>query len=434
MAGALDGIKVLEVTQIIAGPMCGVMLSDLGADVIKVESAAGDGMRLLGQIAPGESKGFHVFNRGKRGIVLNLQDADGQAVIQRLIGEMDVFLINARPGVPERLGIDYDSLRRHNPRLIYLENTAYGPTGPSAHRAGADIIAQAYSGLMAGDEKLDEHGGPDLITATTPADFVAAFTSTIAVCAALYHRERTGEGQKIDTSLLAGAMVLQNAFASRMPVSDSILLDPLLAGLAAVRERGGSYAELLGARGGIRALVGGAFLLYYGGYQTSDGAIMLGCVTPANRNQVRNALGLEAGDDPTDDGDFNAMAEGSAEVVARVRALITERFASDTTENWVDKLDQAGAPAAQVNIPEEMIDDPQVQALGIMVDLEHRLTGPETMVGPPFNMSATPPAAEGASPPLDGDTDEVLAQYGYSAEQIAALRSSGAVGLPAERG
>ena len=432
MPGALDGIKVLEVTQIIAGPMCGVMLSDLGADVIKIESAAGDGMRLLGQFAPHESKGYHVFNRGKRGMVLNLQHPDGQAVVHRLIPEMDVFLINARPGVPERLGIDYDSLRSLSPSLIYLENTAYGPSGPSAHRAGADIIAQAYSGLMAGDEKVDEHGGPDLITATTPADFAAAMTSSVAVCAALFHRERTGEGQKIDTSLLAGAMMLQNAFASRLPVSDAIMLQPVLDGLAAVRERGGSYREMLAAKGGIRALVGGAFLLYYGGYQTSDGAIMLGCVTPSNRQQVRDALGLEAGDDPTDGGDFNPLADGSGEVVARVRALISERFAADTTENWVARLDAAGAPAAQVNMPEEMVDDPQVRALGIMVDLEHPITGPETMVGPPFDMSATPTAARGSSPPLDGDTDEVLAQYGYSAEQIASLRAAGAVGLPSD--
>ncbi len=430
MPGALDGIKVLEVTQIIAGPMCGVMLSDMGADVIKIESAAGDGMRLLGQFAPGESKGFHVFNRGKRGMVLNLQNPDGQAVVHRLIREMDVFLINARPGVPERLGIDYESLRPLNPSLIYLENTAYGPTGPSAHRAGADIIAQAYSGLMAGDEKVDEHGGPDLITATTPADFAAAFSSTIAVCAALFHRERTGEGQKIDTSLLAGAMVLQNAFTSRLPVSDAVLLDPILSGLAEVRARGGDYQELLGARGGIRALVGGAFLLYYGGYQTSDGAIMLGCVTPSNRQQVRQALELEPDDDPTDGGEFNPLADGSAEVVARVRALITERFAAQTTEYWIAKLDAVGAPAAQVNIPEEMIDDPQVQALGIMVDLEHPLTGPETMVGPPFSMSASPLAAQGSSPPLDGDTDEVLSEYGYHPDEIAALRASGAVGIP----
>ncbi len=432
MPGALDGIKVLEVTQIIAGPMCGVMLSDLGADVIKIESKAGDGMRLLGQFVPHESKGFHVFNRGKRGMVLDLQQADGQAVVHRLIREMDVFLINARPGVPQRLGIDYESLRAHNPNLIYLENTAYGPSGPSAHRAGADIIAQAYSGLMAGDEKFDEHGGPNLITATTPADFAAAFNSAIAVCAALFHRERTGEGQKIDTSLLAAAMMLQNAFSSRLPASDAIMLDPMLANLAAVRERGGSYRELVGARGGLRALIGGAFLLYYGGYQTSDGAIMLGCVTPTNRQQVRNALGLEPGDDPTDDGDFNPLADGSNELVDRVRATIAKRFAADTTDNWVARLDAAGAPAAQVNIPEEMIDDPQVQAIELMVNLEHRLTGPETMVGPAFRMSATPPASQGSSPPLDGDTDDILREYGFSDDNIAAMRASGAVGLPSD--
>lgn len=431
MAGALDGIKVLEVTQIIAGPMCGVFLSDMGADVIKVESAAGDGMRLLGQFVPGESKGFHVFNRGKRGIVLDLQSDDGRAVLHRMIGEMDVFLINSRPGVPERLGVNYETLQALNPSLIYLENTAYGPSGPSAHRAGADIIAQAYSGLMAGDEKFDEHGGPDLITATTPADFAAAFTSAIAVCAALFHRERTGEGQKIDTSLLGAALTLQNAFSSRLPASDAILLDPILDGLTAVRDRGGTYREMIGARGGIRALVGGAFLLYYGGYQTSDGAIMLGCVTPANRNQVRAALGVTADDDPTDAGDFNPLADGAQEIVAKAREVISERFASDTTENWIAQLDAAGAPASQVNMPEEMIDDPQVQSLDIFVDLEHRLTGPETMIGAAYQMSATPTSAQGASPPLDGDTDAVLAEYGYSAEEIASLRQAGAIGVPA---
>ena len=431
MPGPLDGVRVLELTQIVAGPFAGVNLADLGADVVKIEPPQGDGTRVIGAFAPMESKGFHVFNRGKRGIVLDLQQPDGQAVVHRLIAEMDVFLINARPGVAARLGVDYETLRAINPSLVYLENTAYGPSGPSAHRAGADIIAQAYSGLMAGDEKFDEHGGPDLITATTPADFGAAFTSAIAVCAALFHRERTGEGQKIDTSLLAAAMTLQVAFSARLPASDAIMLDPMLVALQSVRERGGTYRELVGARGGLRGLIGGAFLLYYGGYQTSDGAIMLGCVTPANRHQVRAALELSADDDPTDGEDFNPLAAGSEDIVNQARARISERFRSDTTDNWIAKLDAAGAPAAQVNIPEEMVDDPQIQALGLMVDMEHRLTGPETMVGPAFNMSATPPVAQGASPPLDGDTDAVLREHGFSDEQIAALRASGTVGVPA---
>ena len=160
MPGALDGIKVLEVTQIIAGPFAGVLLSDMGADVVKIEPPTGDAMRALGQFVPNESKGFHAFNRGKRGMVVNLASDEGQAIVHRMIPDFDVFLINARPGVPERIGVDDDTLRALNPRLIYLENTAYGPDGPSAHRAGADIIAQAYSGLMAGDERSTSTADP----------------------------------------------------------------------------------------------------------------------------------------------------------------------------------------------------------------------------------------------------------------------------------
>ena len=207
-------------------------------------------MRLVGQFAPHESKAFHVFNRGKRGIVLNLAEEAGRAVAHRLVRDFDVFLINARPGVPARLGLDYETLRAERPDLIYLDNTAYGPEGPSAHRAGADIIAQAYSGLMAGDEKFNEDDGPQLITATTPADFSAAYSSAIGVCAALYHRERTGEGQRIQTSLLASALTLENAFVSRLPVSDAVLLDPTLEAIEAARERGASWRELQTARGG----------------------------------------------------------------------------------------------------------------------------------------------------------------------------------------
>ena len=428
MPGPLDGIKVLELTQIIAGPMCGVMLSDLGADVVKVESPAGDGTRVIGQFMPHESKAFHVFNRGKRGMVLNLQTDDGRKVLHRLIRDFDVFLINARPGVPQRLGVDYESLRSFNDRLIYLSNTAFGPEGPSAGRAGADIIAQAYSGLMVGDEKVDEQGNPVLITATTPADIGASWTSAVAVCAALFHRERTGRGQLIETSLLGAALTLQNFASARLPVSDATFLQPSLDAVQQVREQGGTYLELLEARTGTRSTIGAGYLLYYGGYQTSDGAIMLGCLTPQNRQQVRNALGLTEAEDPTDMEQFNPLDDGSAAIVDAVRERISLRFRSDTTANWVAKLDASGAPASQVNIPEDMVDDPQVQAIGAIAEIEHPLTGPERMVGPVYRMSDSPPEARGPSPIFDGDTDDILREHGYSEEEISALRDAGAVG------
>ena len=430
MSGPLDGITVLELTQIVAGPMCGVMLSDLGAEVVKIESPQGDATRAVGQFMPHESKVFHVLNRGKRGIVLNLRSGPGRAALHRLIRDFDVFLINARPGVAERLGVDYETLRSHNDRLIYLSNTAFGPAGPSARRAGADIIAQAHSGLMAAEEKVDEHGNPTPITATTPADFGAAWTSAVAVCAALFHRERTGRGQQIETSLLGAALTLQNVSAARLPVSDATFLQPSLDAVREIRERGGTYPELLEARTGVRAMIGAAFALYYGGYQTADGAIMLGCLTPLNRQQVRNALGLSETDDPTDTDQFDPLDPESTPLVEAVRERIARRFRSDTTDNWLARLDAAGAPASQVNLPEDMVDDPQAQAIGAMVEIEHPLTGPETMVGPVYRMSDSPPRARGPSPIFDGDTDDILREHGFSGDEIAALRHVGSIGAP----
>ena len=170
MPGPLAGIKVFEVSQIVAGPYCGLNLVDLGADVIKVEPPGGEGGRQSGGFIPGESKGFHSLNRGKRSLVIDLASPDAQQLVHRIISGFDVFLINARPGVPEHLSVDYETLRKFRPDLIYLENTGFGRHGPLANRSGSDAVAQAYSGLMAGDGKVDEFGAPEIITATAPAD------------------------------------------------------------------------------------------------------------------------------------------------------------------------------------------------------------------------------------------------------------------------
>ena len=217
MPGPLDGIKVLELAQIIAGPYCGTALADLGAEVVKLEPPGGDGARRIGQFAPHESKAFHGLSRGKRGVVINLASTQGQAVAHQLIKDFDVFITNVRPGVAERIGMDYETLRRIRPDLIYLDVTGFGDRGPSAQRAGSDIVIQAYSGLLAADQKVGPDGAPEHITATAPADYVAALGGAMGVCAALFHRQQTGEGQRISTTLLSAGLALQTPWVSRVP-------------------------------------------------------------------------------------------------------------------------------------------------------------------------------------------------------------------------
>ena len=317
MPGPLAGVKVFEVSQIVAGPYAGQTLADLGADVVKCEPPGGEGLRVLGEFVPGESKAFHTLNRGKRSLVLDLGNAAGQAAVHRLIPDFDVFLINSRPGVPQRLNVDYDSLTRFRPDLVYIENSGYGDRGPGASRSGSDIIAQAYSGLMAADGKVDEYGAPEMITATAPGDYHAGLGAALGVVAALFHRERTGEGQHIASSLLAAGLNLAGGTVSKLPVFDAMVTDPAMQRLREAREAGASYQEQLAAKGSLFDMMGKAFRLYYGGYSVKDGAVILGALTPANRDQFRRALGVE--DDPTASPDFNALdpannviAEGDA--------------------------------------------------------------------------------------------------------------------------
>ena len=225
MPGPLAGVKVFEVSQIVAGPYCGLNLADLGADVIKVEPPGGEGSRAQGAVVPGESKGFHALNRGKRSLVVDLQHPGGQALVHRIIPGFDVFTINARPGVPERLRVDYDTLREFRPDLIHLENSGFGNDGPSKTRSGSDAVAQAYSGLLAGDGKVDAFGAPEIISATAPADFQAGLAGTMAICAALFHRAMTGEGQAIETSLLMAGLAMQGFRVSQAPALDAFTTD-----------------------------------------------------------------------------------------------------------------------------------------------------------------------------------------------------------------
>ncbi len=294
MPGPLHGVRVLEFTLVVAGPMSGVLLSDLGADVIKVEPPGGESTRQSRAVIPDEGKLFQAFNRGKRDIVVDLQQPEGRAVIHRLMPTIDVVVANYRYGVPDRIGIGYETLKQYRPDLIYVESTGFGTRGELARRGCSDVVAQAYSGIMAGDGKVADDGAPIAVTFGAPADYSTAMASAMGVCAALFHRSLTGEGQKINTSLLRTGVWLQSHNVNHEPVTDALFDDVTRAELAATRNAGGSYPELMQVRN-ERRLTGG---LYYGGYAAKDGGIILGALTKLNRDGFRGVLGLE--DEPSD--------------------------------------------------------------------------------------------------------------------------------------
>ncbi len=420
-SGPLTGIRVLEFSQIVAAPVCGVNLSDLGADVIKVEPPGGEQTRRSGSVVPGESKGFQALNRGKRSLVVDLHDPRGRAIIHRLVPETDVVAINYRLGVAERVGIDYATLSAIRNDLIYWQNTGFGESGPDAQRAGSDIIAQAYSGLMVTEAKLNEDGAPELISIPI-ADITSGFAAAMAICAALYHRALTGEGQRVDTSLLRTALFLQGSLVMREPVTDAALRDPLLAEVATIRERAGSYEEVLEARR-RRASLRTAFRLYYGTYAARDGAVVLGALTKTNRDRMRAILGSE--DEPSDQPGYNALDPADQEIAEQWKQRYRQLFRTKTVAEWVTMFDAAGVPVSAVNMPEEMADDPQVQADGIICDLDHAVTGPQRVVGPAARMSRTPTKAQRASPALGEHTREILDEAGFDAPEIEDLLTAG---------
>lgn len=331
MPGPLHGIKVFEVSQIVAGPYCGLNLADLGADVIKVEPPAGEGLRQSGGFVPGESKGYHSLNRGKRSLVVNLRSPDAQELVHRIIAGFDVFVINARPGVPERLRVDYETLKQFREDLIYFENTGFGRGGPSEFRSGSDAVAQAYSGLLAGDGKVDEFGAPEIITATAPADFHAGLAGAMAISAALFHRERTGKGQLIETSLLRAGLAMQATRVGKLPALDAQTTDVALQRMRDVQAAGGSYREIVAARGNLFDAMGrAAARLFYGGYAVKDGGVILGALTPLNRDQMRRAIGIE--DDPTADPEFDySMSTSAPRASSRRRSRSPSSSRSSTT-------------------------------------------------------------------------------------------------------
>jgi len=422
MTGPLDGVRVIEFTEIIAGPVSGVMLSDLGADVIKIEPPWGDPWRDGGgPFAEHESRAFIAVNRGKRSIQLDLTKSDGRAAAHRLVENADIVVTNHRPDVPAKLGIDYDTLSSINPRIIYAEASAYGLKGPYAGGPGYDVLAQAFSGIIQ-SEGIMWRGVPRMIRTTPFVDFTTGYAIVQSVCAALYHREKSGRGQKIGTSLLANAMTTLSGHLARIPGNPTKPQQWYDEDLPMLQQADLSYNDLNDLYNEARWFPS-AMLIYHRPYRTEDGLIAVACLSDPLRKRMADCVGF---DDrrfrPGYDLEAPEAVQFADDLLVRVEELIAEK----TSEDWLRLFHGAGVPAMPVQFVEGLLDNEQAHANDLVIEQDHHAAGKMQLVGPNTNFSDTPLNAVLPSPALGQHTAEILAEVGYSPDEITALLESGA--------
>ena len=422
MAGPLDGVKVIEFSEIIAAPFSGVLLSDLGADVVKVEPPWGDPWREGGgRFADNESRAFIAVNRGKRSIQLDLTKPEALAVAHRLVASADIVVTNHRPDVPAKLGIDYETLAGVNPRIIYCEASAYGLEGPYAGAPGYDVLAQGFSGIMS-SEGIMWRGVPRMIRTTPFVDFTTGYAIVQSVCAALYSREKTGRGQKIGTSLLANALALQSGHLARIPGQPTAPQRWHDEDLPALEAAGLSYGELNDLYNEVRWFPA-ALLVYYRPYQTADAVISVACLSEPLRRRMADCVGFhDIRFEPGWDQEDPAAVEFAEKLLVEVEDMMRKRPA----EEWLSAFKESGVPAMPVQFVEGLLDDQQVIANGLVIEQDHHAAGRMQLVGPVSNWSDTRAEAGRPSPALGEHTAEILAEAGYSPGEIADLLESGA--------
>ncbi len=420
MPGPLAGIKVVDFSEYIAGPYCTMMLADMGADVVKVERPEGDAWRHTAPVAPYEGRGYLGVNRGKRGVALDLERPQGRDVARRLAASAVVVVIAYRPGVADRLGLDYETLCRSDPSLIYCENTAFGREGPYSGRPGFDILSQAATGMIIYENKLD-HGLPTFIATTAVADLSTGMFMAFAIVAALYHRALTGQGQRIEASLFASGLAAQYRPLFSIEDLDRPVREGFLAALAQARQNGLRFADAAKIR--AQYVPGRGRNNYYRVYETKDGLIAVACLNNRQRRALRDALSVE---DATVEGiTYDWFSEEVRRANRQARQRLEEAFRGKTTADWIGLLDPLEVACGPVNFPEELFDHPHVAANRLLVDLQHPVVGPIRMPASPLKMSATPVGSELPPPPLGQHGPEVLRELGYDDDAVQRLLDDG---------
>lgn len=419
MPGPLDGVKILEFTQIVAGPFGGSLLTDMGAQTIKVEPLRGDPTRLTQQMVPMEGRGFVSLNRGKRSLPLDMSTPEAQEIVHKMVPDLDVVLINYRPDVPVKLGIDYDTLAAINPKLIYCQNSGFGLNGPLANLPGSDIVTQAMTGLLTGNNNIQD-GLPTHIQATPVADVATGITIAWGITAALLHREKTGQGQKIEASLMGTSLALQSARFMVIDAIDKEQREEFLGNLDEMRRDGKSFEEMQEAYRDFRPRPPGN--IYYRTYKTKTGLITVGCLSDEPKKRMAEILGLH---DIRWDDDYDATSQEAVDFGAKLNKDAEAKLLEKTSDDWIEIFRNAKVPVIPVYVTEELPDHDQVIDNDNIVDLEHPLLGHMTMYGPTLKMSETPLHAQRSSPAFGENTDEILADLGYSEARIGELRDRG---------
>jgi CoA:oxalate CoA-transferase len=398
MSGPLEGVRILDLTWVLAGPFASMVLCDLGADVIKVERPSiGDVARMTAPLVNGESCYFLSINRGKRSIAIDLKNEAGRDLFLRLVERVDVVMENFTPGTMETLGLGYDVLCQRNLRLIYAATSGFGQTGPDRLRPALDIIAQGMGGIMS---ITGEPGGPPVRPGTSLGDIAAGLFTAIGVLAALHERERSGRGQMIDVAMLDSQIsILENAFARYFAT--------------------GQVPEPIGTRHPVATP--------FQAFPTRDGYVVL-ALSWGVENQWELFCATIGRADLIDDPRFDT-GPLRTEHHAELEPILIEAMKERTTAEWVREFDAIGLPCGPLNNIAQAAALPQVKAREMLVEVEHPRIGRFPLPNTPVKLSRTPGGVRGPSPDLGQHTDDVLRELlGLPAAEIGRLREAGAIG------
>ncbi|MDH3683537.1 MAG: CoA transferase [Acidimicrobiia bacterium] len=422
MSGALADVRVIEFAQVVAVPVGGALLAGLGAEVIKVEPLAGDASRL---VRPTGSKGqgrlFIVHNRGKKSVGLDLTHERAREVIEPLVASADVVTTGFKRADLPRYGLTYGELSAIKPDLVYVESTPYGPAGPMADLGGYDPVAMGLSGV-AFQAASELRGAPKTMVPAF-ADFGTGFLTALGVVAALRHRDLTGEGQKVETSLLATAMVYSSQSSNWIERLDNDRADRLAVQLAAAQTEGAPFAEqqALWWRSFRPDNHANATFRYY---RCVDGFISVACLSPGLVARFHRALEVS---DPRHRDGWDPRAPGADEELIDWVTSIESTFAKQPCEFWLRHLTEHGVPCGRVNTSEQAVDDPQVVANGYLSDFDQPGLGPMRSYDSPVRLSGSPTPPLGPAPAVGADTGDLLADLGLGAEHVADLRLAGVI-------